>query len=132
MKSTRTTINGSLSMPVQKSKCHQIPWHAYVNIQMSSNSLPSTERPWKHTHCGGIGELFEKCWITTWGTSPLWMIVPYHGKGGWIWKGEYDLSPLGKFLWSWHGHSYTLRMKYIIVEFCTTTCPRTMLCYIFY
>ncbi len=35
---------------------------------MSSNSLPSTQRlyvVWKHiTHCGGMGELFEKCWIT--------------------------------------------------------------------
>jgi hypothetical protein len=20
--------------------------------------------PWRHTHCGGMGELFEKCWIT--------------------------------------------------------------------
>jgi hypothetical protein len=28
---------------------------------VSSNSLPSTQRPWKHTHCGGMGELFEKC-----------------------------------------------------------------------
>ncbi len=36
-------------------------WHAHANIQVSSNSLPSTQKPWRHTHCGGMGELFEKC-----------------------------------------------------------------------
>jgi hypothetical protein len=52
-------------------------WHAHVNIQVSSNSLPSTQKPWRHIHCGGMGELFEKCWITTWSIPPLLIIVLY-------------------------------------------------------
>ncbi len=47
------------------------PWHAHANIQVSSNPLPSTKRPWKYTHCGGMGERFQKCSITTWSTSPI-------------------------------------------------------------
>jgi hypothetical protein len=53
------------------------PWHAHMNIQVSSNSLASTKRPWRHTHCVGMGELFEKCWITTQIITPLLII-----KGG--------------------------------------------------
>jgi len=61
---------------------------------MSSNSLPSTQKPWRLTHCDGMGELFKKCWITTQNTpmdnqTLLW-------QGGWIWKGQHDLFLLGK------------------------------------
>jgi hypothetical protein len=81
------------------------PWHTYINIQVSSDSLLSTQRPWRHTHCGGMVELFEKCWITTRNTPPLWILVLYCDKGGWIWKDEHNLSLLGEIVWSWHGHS---------------------------
>jgi hypothetical protein len=58
------------------------PWHAHSNIQVSSNSLPSTQRPWRHTHYGGMGELFEKCWLTTQSTTPLLIIIPHCSEGG--------------------------------------------------
>jgi hypothetical protein len=74
------------------------PWHAHVNIQVSSNSLPSTQKPWRHTHCGGMGEVFEKCWIIARNTPPLLIIISYCGKGGQIWKGEHNLLPLGKIM----------------------------------
>ncbi len=77
---------------------HWKPWHAHANIQVLSNSLPSKQRPWSHTHCGGIGELFEKCWITTQSIPPLWIIIPYCGQGVQIWKGEHDLSPLSEIV----------------------------------
>ncbi len=55
--------------------------------------------------CGGLGELFEKCWITTQSTPPLLVIIPYCNNASRIWKGEHNLLPLGKIVWSWHGHS---------------------------
>jgi len=58
------------------------PWHPHSNIQVSSNSLPSTQRPWRHTHYGGMGELFEKCWFTTQSTTPLLIIIPHYSEGG--------------------------------------------------
>jgi serine/threonine protein kinase len=51
------------------------------HIHVSSNSLPFTQRTWRHTYCGGMKGLFEKCWTTTWSTPPLWIIIPYCGKG---------------------------------------------------
>ncbi len=55
-------------------------WLPYANIQVLSSSLPTTQRPWRFTHCGGMGELFKKCWITTWSTPPLWIMKPYYHK----------------------------------------------------
>jgi len=49
---------------------------------VSSNSLPYTHRTWRHTHYGGMGELFKKCWITTQNTPPLLVIIHYYDKGG--------------------------------------------------
>jgi len=49
------------------------------------------QRPWRLTHCGGMGKFFKKCWVTTQSTPPLWIIEPYYDKGGWIWKGKHDL-----------------------------------------
>jgi hypothetical protein len=72
-----------------------------VNIHMSSSSLPSMQRPWRFTHCGGMGELFKKCWITTWSISPLWIIKLYCNKGGQMWKGEHDLLLLGEIVWKY-------------------------------
>jgi hypothetical protein len=46
-----------------------------------------------------------KIWPTMKFTPPLLIIIPYFGKADRIWKGEHDLSPLGKIVWSWHGHS---------------------------
>jgi hypothetical protein len=50
-------------------------------------------------HCGGMGACFEKCCITTWNTHPLWRINCYCKKRGLVWKGENNLSPLGKIVW---------------------------------
>jgi hypothetical protein len=54
-------------------------WHAFVNIHVSSNSSPSMQRPWRLTHCGGMGELFKKCWSTTWNAPPLWNLIVARG-----------------------------------------------------
>ncbi len=51
------------------------------------------------THCGEMGAWFEKCCITTWNIRPLWRINCYCKKGGLVWKGEDNLSPLGKIVW---------------------------------
>jgi len=53
-----------------------------------------------------------------WNGGTLWEVLDYNTKyspisnnhtlvqqGGPIWKGKHDLPPLGKIMWSWHGHS---------------------------
>jgi hypothetical protein len=32
--------------------------------------LPMHSKPWRLTHCGGMGACFEKCWITIPNTHP--------------------------------------------------------------
>jgi quercetin dioxygenase-like cupin family protein len=51
------------------------------------------------THCEGMGACFQKCCITTWHTHPLRRINCYCKKGALVWKGEDNLSPLGKIVW---------------------------------
>ncbi len=51
-KNRYSTISGSLGMPMQTSKCHQIPYHPHRN----HGSI--------HIVVEWAGELFEKCWIT--------------------------------------------------------------------
>ncbi len=70
------------------------PWHDRANIYVSSNSLPSTQELRRHTHYGGMGEFFEKCWIITQSTPPLLIIILYYGKGAHIWEGEHNLHCL--------------------------------------
>jgi hypothetical protein len=53
--------------------------HACVNIHVSSNSSPSMQRPWRLTHCGGMGQLFKKCWSITQNTPPLWNLIVARG-----------------------------------------------------
>jgi hypothetical protein len=55
-------------------------------------------KPWRLTHCGGMGTCFEKCWIIIPNIHPLWIIECYYGKGGLIWKGENELSPSGEMM----------------------------------
>jgi len=38
-------------------------------------------RPWKPTHCGGMGELIKKFWISTQSIPPSSIIKPYCKKG---------------------------------------------------
>jgi hypothetical protein len=38
-----------------------------------------------------MGDLFEKCWITTQGTPPLWIIKPYCAKGSRSMEGKTQL-----------------------------------------
>jgi len=57
-------------------------WDDHANIHVPSNSLPSMYRPWRHTHYGGMGKPFKKCWSTTQNILPLWLIAFYCDKGG--------------------------------------------------
>jgi hypothetical protein len=59
------------------------------------------------------GACFEKCWITTQNIHPLWKIKCYCS----IWKKKDELSHISKIVWRWHGHSWTLWMKYISWDF---------------
>jgi hypothetical protein len=43
--------------------------------------LAMYSKPWRLTHCGGMGACFEKCWITIPNIHPLWIIECYYGKG---------------------------------------------------
>jgi hypothetical protein len=73
--------------------CHQIPCHPFRNHA--------------GLHIGGMGAWFEKYWITTQSTNPLWTIECYCEKGWPIWKCKHNLPPLGKIVWRWHGHPST-------------------------
>ncbi len=66
--------------------------------------MPSMQKPWRHTNCGGIEARLKRCWSTTMAKIDPLTIGSFCKGEGWILSFINVLWHLDKHGWNWLGH----------------------------